>query len=105
MTDAVATIICAVIAAASAIAVAVIEHRAAIDRASAEKRSERRAKESRLSMDMMYASCGLAMDTAMAMREGHTNGTLEGDLEAAVKARTAYENFIRDEAAAAVAKV
>ena len=105
MSQTVATIICAVIAAASAIAVAVIESKAARERETTAKRAERRAKESRLSMDMMYAACGLAMDTARAMREGHTNGTLEGDLDSAVKARTAYENFIRDEAAQAVAKV
>lgn len=98
-------IISAVIAAASAIAVAVIESKAAKDRASAAKRAERRYKESRLSMDLMYATCGLAMDTAKAMRDGHTNGTVDGDLDSAIKARQAYENFLRDEAAAAVAKV
>ena len=105
MTESVATIICSLIAAASAITVAVIEKRAARDRKSTEKRAERRARESRLSMDMMYAACGLAMDTAKAMKEGHTNGTLEGDMENAIKARSAYEDFIRDEAAQAVAKV
>ena len=105
MTESVATIICSLLAAASAITVAVIEKRAARDRKSTEKRAERRARESRLSMDMMYAACGLAMDTAKAMKEGHTNGTLEGDMENAIKARSAYEDFIRDEAAQAVAKV
>ena len=103
--NAVATIICSLIAAASAIAVAVIESRASHDRASAEKRAERRAKESRLSMDLMYATCGLAMDTAKAMKEGHTNGTLAGDMEEAAKARAAYKSFLMDEAAHAVAKV
>jgi hypothetical protein len=45
------------------------------------------------------------MDTAKAMKEGHTNGTLEGDLESAKNARAAYESWLRDEAAIAVAKV
>ena len=100
----ISTIICALIAAASAISVAVIEKKAARERESAIKRAERRQKESRLSMDLMYATCGLAMDTARAMREGHTNGTLEGDLEAAKKARDAYQNWLKDEAARNLAK-
>lgn len=101
----ISTIICSVIAAASAIAVAVIEKRATRERSSAEKRAERRAEESRLSMDLMYATCGLAMDTAKAMKEGHTNGTLEGDLESAKNARAAYEAWLRNEAARNLAKV
>jgi len=105
MTEIIGTIICALIASASAITVAVIENRAARERDSAKKRAERRAKESRLAMDLMYAAVGLSMDTAKAMKEGHTNGTLEGDLESAKNARAAYESFLRDEAAAAVAKV
>jgi hypothetical protein len=101
----IATIICAAIAALSAITVAVVEKRAARERKTTEKRAERRAKESRLSMDMMYASCSLAMDTATALRDGHTNGTLEGNLKQAAEAKSAYEDFIRNEAAYAVAKV
>lgn len=104
MLDAIATIICAAIAAAASIVVAVVERRAARERKSVEKRAERRARESRLSMDLMYASIGLAMDTARALRDGHTNGTLEPDLDKAQAARAAYDAFLRDEAAAAVAK-
>ena len=105
MSEGIATIICAMIAAASAIAVAVIESRAAKDRSAAEERAERRAKENRLAMDLMYSTCGLAMDTAKAMKEGHTNGTLEGDLESAKNARAAYEAWVRDEAARSVTQV
>lgn len=105
MDASIATIICAAIAAASAIAVAVIEGRAAKDRTEAEENAKRRAKENRLAMDLMYSTCGLAMDTAKAMKEGHTNGTLEGDLESAKNARAAYEAWLRDEAARAVAQV
>ncbi|MDO4527423.1 MAG: hypothetical protein Q4C03_01400 [bacterium] len=105
MTEIIGTIICALIASASAITVAVIENRAARERDRAKKRAERRAKESRLAMDLMYAAVGLSMDTAKAMKEGHTNGTLEVDLESAKNARAAYESWLRDEAAIAVAKV
>ena len=104
MLDAIATIICSAIAAAAAIVVAVVEKQAARDRRSVEKRAERRERESRLSMDLMYASCSLAMDTASALRDGHTNGTLEPDLAKARAAREAYDMFLRDETAAAVAK-
>lgn len=104
MTGEIASIVCALIAAASAITVAVLEKRAARERLSTEKRAARRARESRLSMDLMYASIGLAMDTARALRDGHTNGTLEPDLQKAQAARAAYDCFLRDEAAEAVAK-
>ena len=99
------------IAAAAAIVVAIIELIAARDRKQTKKlveegriRAERREKESRLSMDLMYATCGLSIDTARALREGHTNGTLAGDLDQAKAAMGAYDDFIRQEAAHAVAK-
>lgn len=101
----IATVICAALTAISAVMVAVIERRAKVDRERSEKRAERRAMESRLSMDMMYAATSLAMDTATALRDGHTNGTLEGNLKKARAANEAYENFVRNEAAHAVAKV
>ena len=104
MLETIATIICALITAGAGIVVAIVEKRAAKDRKTTEKRAERRAKESRLSMDMMYAACGLAMDTAQALRDGHTNGTLEGNLEKTQKAMSAYDDFVKDEAAKAVAK-
>ena len=99
------------IAAAAAIAVAIIEAIAARDRRRTKKlveenrvRAERREKESRLSMDLMYSTCGLSIDTARALREGHTNGTLAGDLDQAKAAMGAYDDFVRQEAAHAVAK-
>lgn len=104
MTGEIAAIICAAISAASMIFVAVVEKQAARERKSTEKRAARRARESRLSMDMMYAATSLAMDTARALRDGHTNGTLEPDLERAKAARAAYDCFLLDEAAEAVAK-
>lgn len=104
MTEEYAKIICYIIAAAATIIAAAIEWRGARDRKRTERRAERRAKESRLSMDLMYASCSLAMDTAKALRDGHTNGTLEPDLAKAREAKAAYDAFMRDETAYAVAK-
>lgn len=100
-----------IISAAAIIIVAAIEALAAKDRRATKKlveesrvRSQRRERESRLSMDLMYATCGLSIDTARALREGHTNGTLAGDLDQAKSAMGAYDAFIRQEAAHAVAK-
>ena len=105
MTAEVATIICALIAAASGITMAVVETRADKARKRSDARAERRAKESRLSMDLMSATCELSVVTAVAMREGHTNGTLEPALQKAQVAQDNYKSFLRDEAARAVAKV
>ncbi len=100
-----------VIAAVAAIVVSIIEFLAARDRKHTKKiveesrtRSIRREKESRLSMDLMSATCRLSCDTAKAVRDGHTNGTLAGNLEKAEAALNAYDDFIRQEAAHAVAK-
>ena len=105
MTGEIATIVCALIAAASAVTVAVIEKRADKDRKRSLARAERREKESRLSMELMSATCELAVVTATAMKEGHTNGTLEPALRKADKAQTDYKNFLLDVAARDVAKV
>lgn len=105
MTGEIATIICALIAAASAITVAVVEKRADKDRKRAQARAERRERESRLSMELMSATCELSVVTAVAMREGHTNGTLEPALKKAEQAQNDYKNFLMDTAARDVAKV
>lgn len=104
MTGEIAAIISTAVTGIFAVIVALIEARASRERKSTEKRAARRARESRLSMDMMYAATSLAMDTARALRDGHTNGTLDPDLQKAQAARAAYDCFLRDEAAEAVAK-
>ena len=104
MTGEIAAIISTAVTGIFAVLVALIEARATRERRSTEKRAARRARESRLSMDMMYAATSLAMDTARALRDGHTNGTLGPDLAKAKEAKAAYDSFLRDEAAAAVAK-
>ena len=101
----VAPIMCAVIAAAATILVAVLETRASKDRKRAEIRAKRRAKESRLSMELMSATCELSVVTAVAYKEGHMNGTLEPALQKAEKAQEDYQSFLRDEAAYAVSKL
>ena len=100
-----ATIICALIAALASVLVAVIETRNVKDRKRAEHRSARRAEESRLSMELMSATCELSVVTATALRDGHTNGTLEPALEAANKAQSEYRAWLLKEASQAVAKV
>lgn len=117
----------AVITALSAIAVALISARANKDRkqeaeeaearkkkeaADAEKRkaaeaeaAARRERESRLSMEMMSASIDLGIVTSLAVTGGHINGNVEAAQKKAQKAKAAYEAFLRDEAAHAVASL
>lgn len=89
-------IICAVIAAFAAITVAVIERRNAKQNKKIEARAEQRAKESRLSMDLMYANCALSLTTAKKLANMHTNGDVEEAMNAAQKAQDAYNAFMRD---------
>ena len=105
MSAEVSAIICAVIAALSAVAVAIVEARTAKDRRSTQIRAERREKESRLSMELMSATCELSVVTAVALRDHHTNGNLQPALDKAKKAQDSYQSFLRDEAAHAVAKI
>ena len=69
-----------------------------------EIRRARREKESRLSMELMSASVDLAYVTSLAVTGGHTNGNVEAAQKKAEAAQEAYEDFIKDEAAHAVAK-
>ena len=105
MLTAVSPIICAIIAAISGIVIAIVEGRASKDRKRTEQRAKRRAKESRLSMELMSATCELSVVTAIAYKEGHMNGTLEPALAKAEKAQEDYQSFLKDEAAYAVSKI
>lgn len=98
-------IICAAIAAGATVLVAITERRNRRDAKRAEARMERREKESRLSMELMYASCALSLTTAKKLSGMHTNGDVEEAMEAARRAQEAYVDFVRDEAAHNVAKV
>jgi len=95
----------AVIAAAALIIVAIIETGNRRRHKTEEVRRERRERESRLSMELMSASLDLSYVTSLAVTGGHTNGNVEEAQKKAVAAQKAYEDFIKDEAAHAVAKI
>lgn len=100
-----------IISAAAIIIVAIIEANASKDRKKADadrkeilERSKIRAQESRLSMSLMCSTCELSLETTKALRDGCTNGTLDGRMDEAEKALKAYNEFIKNEAADAVSK-
>lgn len=71
----------------------------------AERRTERRQEEMRLSMDLMYATCALSLTTSKKLAGMHTNGDVEEAMQAAMAAQTAYQDFVRDQAANNATKV
>lgn len=106
----------ALVASIATVVVAVIEARANKERkkheseikaaeSRSQERQKRREKESRLSMEMMSASLELAYVTSIAVTGGHINGNVEAAQRKAKTAQDAYDSFLRDEAAHAVAKV
>lgn len=97
-------IICAAITAAAAVSVALIERRNRQYNKRVEERAEKRATESRLSMDLMYATCALSLTTAKKLANMHTNGDVEEAMDAADKAQKAYIGFVRNEAAKTISK-
>ena len=92
------------VSAAALVAVAIIETRNARDRKRVEERARKREKESELSMELMSANCDLTIEAVMALKVGHTNGTLESRMERALEAQRKYNEFIRQTAAQAVAE-
>lgn len=98
-------IICASIAAIATIVSAVTGAKVSRKTKQSEARAERRAKESRLAMELMYATCSLAMVTAKKQFDMHTNGDVEAAMKAASEAKENYINFSRDEAARNFAKL
>lgn len=98
-------IICALIAGAASIIAATAELRTRKASKRAEMRAQRRAKESRLAMELMYATCSLALTNAKKLEGLHTNGDVEDAMTAADGAKNAYISFVRDEAAQNVAKL
>lgn len=61
-----------------------------------DKRSARRAKEMRLSLDMMSATMDLSFACCNALCGGTNNGNVEKAKEKALKAEEAYIKFERD---------
>lgn len=70
-----------------------------------ESRAARRAEESRLSMELMAASCKLGVVTAKAVTHQHVNGDVEEAMEAAAEAQAQYDAFLRRVAAAQTVKL
>lgn len=92
-----------IISSISAIVVALIgAHSLKVEKANkkrAEKtdlREQRREKESRLSMDMMYATMQLSIVSANALTNGHNNGNIEMAYKAAQEAKDKYDAFLKD---------
>lgn len=94
-----------IISALAMIIVAVIEVRGARDRKRTDARAERRAKESRLAMDMMFAVSEQCDVLCIALKGGHIDGNVDEARETARKARDAYQSFLREQAAVQVSKV
>lgn len=97
-------VICAAIAAVATIVSAWIAVSTKRQNKKIDERAERRAMESRLSMDLMYASCALSLTTAKKLANMHTNGDVEEAMDAAENAQKAYIDFVRNEAARTITK-
>ena len=97
-------IVASIIAALTAIIVAIIEVRGASYRKRSEARADRREKESRLSMDLMLANAELSEVICIAVTGGHLNGNVEAAQKKLAAAKKAYSDFLKDQAAHQVAK-
>ena len=91
-----------VIPALATIIIAIIEAMAAKERKETKKQNEKsearaniRAKESRLSMQMMSATLQLSIVSANALTNGHNNGNVERAKTAAEHAMQEYEQFLQ----------
>lgn len=88
-----------------AVIVAIVEVRGARFRKRDEARAERRARESRLSMDMMFATSEMCDVLCIALQGGKINGNVEEARKKGETAREAYRAFLRDNAANQVTKI
>lgn len=98
-------VLCAIISAVSAYVVARAGTKVQKEKKKEEETAARREKESRLSMEMIFSTLELSYVTSLAVTGGHINGNVEAAQQKADKAREAYEAFLRDEAARAVATI
>ena len=88
-------IICATIAAISAVAVALVGKSVKRSNDKAERRAALRQEESLLSLRMMDATLQLSVVTSNALTGGHNNGNVERARDAAQKVAYDYEEFMR----------
>ena len=98
-------IACAFIAGTATVLAALAERRSRITAKRGEARAQRREKESRLAMELMYANCSLSLITAKKLAGMHTNGDVAEAMESARSARESYIDFVRDEAAHNFSKI
>lgn len=91
-----------VISGATLIVVAVIEalaarerKRAKEDREHTEERAKLRAKEARLNLEMLAATCALSLICAKKLDGQHVNGDVEAAMTQAKEAQKEYSDFLR----------
>lgn len=84
-----------IITSMTAVFIALIEFRGHRDRKRAEENTKRRAEESRLSMELLSASCRLGMVTAKAVIHQQVNGDIEAAMSQAEAAQIEYDKFLR----------
>ena len=69
------------------------------------ERAKRRAEESKLSMDLMSATCALSVVCAKKLTNQHTNGDVEDAMSSAVSAQTAYKDFCNKQVASELSQI
>ena len=89
-------VIVALISATSMILVAFIQASNKKHMKEQENVNQLRAKESKLSMDMMYACCVLSKGTATALKNNHFNSEVDHGIELVDKATDDYNKFLRE---------
>lgn len=89
-------VICALITAVAAIAVAVIGHNTQKQNRRAEEHAAARQRESLLSLRMMDATLQLSVVTSNALTGGHNNGNVERARAAAQKVGDEYTKFMQE---------
>ena len=98
-------IACTLITSISSIVVAIVGAIIIHSNKMTENRAKARERESRLSMNMMYAACKLSKGTALAIKNNHCNGEMEAGLEAVDGAMLDYDTFTREITAASLASI
>lgn len=89
-------IICSAVTAISVIIVAVIANQQKKSQHHIITQTKSRSKESKLSMDMMYACCILSRGTAVALKNNHFNSEVDHGIDLVDKATDEYNKFLRE---------
>lgn len=89
-------VLCALIAAASAVLCAVVSTKNSARNKKMEHRAELRSKENRLMLDMIHANTQLTIGTAMAIKNGRANGEMTAGLEAVKNSDEKYQAFLEE---------